>query len=564
MKKQIALMLCAALLLGGCAGGDSQEAAASAGSGPSSPAGGVSREAAPPVSSAASAPGAAAQPAPESSAVPPAEPEPEETASAAPVRVGAKLTVYYDGAPRFSLAMNVPADESYSGGVNAVRVDRKTQTGWETVRDDGTGSFTLEGKLSVNGPLPKSIAADALEGTLYRVTATLQTGEGGAVTASCSFRAGESFAEDAPENLANPGAFITETQVSEEDGGQLPFTQTVTNASGQTVILTYDYQVLIQSGGSVWKQAPAAGSVPEGELVLLPGQSASLSGALPATASEAKKTGGYRIVRRARVANPREGQEQGIEFFTQLDGASLRETAVAVLEDALRDVELRLAQTSYLAGDVPLRADVENKSAEPIVVGKLRVYNVKDGENVLEREERVEIPAGAGRRVLDETLSLTPGEYNLELSAWTKTGDAQAPLSKNFTVERDKLKNAASAVTVAMKVEISGRTDDGLAVFTQTFTNNSGQTLLAGRAFRVERQAGGLWVPAEYPAGSEPAFQEDMVIIRPGDSASFQGALPFPARDLPDQYRITRTVMVENPTPAQENGLTLVYTVTKK
>lgn len=569
MKKQIVLFMCI-LLLAACGPQQqppSQETTASA-EAPAPPQQQISEEEKPAAASSTPTP-----------AVPSSTPEVPETPEkpalpAPPIRVDAALTVSYGETPHFSQTLSVPADASYYGNADTVTVERQNGGVWETLRE-GTGSFTLEGKLTVNGPLPQRVLQDALSGdaVLYRVTTLLQTDGGGTVTASSAFRAGEAFADDARDKaLANGDAFESVTAVDMSGGGLLPFTQTVTNNSGQTVSMGRHYKVLSQSGGGVWKEA----AYPRGEepfvtedlLFLLPGQSAELSGVLPITAGEAEQGGNYRILRTASLISPREGQETEISFVTQLEaGSGFRESAYAESEGAvLRNVELKLGQTSFLAGEAPLGVYIENKSDTPIVIGRLRVYNVRDGENLLEEagDPRPEIPAGGTHPALETALELEPGEYTVEAAIRVKDSGVEASLSKNFTVEADKLKNPASAATVEMKVEIGGQTEDGLATFQQTFVNNSCQTLLAGRQFRVEQQAGGLWAKAQYPAGSEPDFPQDMVLLRPGSSVTFEGVLPFPAKDMPGMYRITRTLMVENPTKAQTNGLTLVYTVTKK
>lgn len=571
MKKRIALFMCI-LLLAGCGPQQqppSQEATVSVET-PAAPQQPAEEPEKP--EAASSAPQTPASSLPEV----PATPEtPEEPAlPVPPATVNASLTISYGETPYFSQTLSVPAGASYHGDADTVTVERQNGGVWETLRE-GTGSFTLEGKLTVNGPLPQRVLQDALSGdaVLYRVTTLLQTDGGGAVTASSTFRAGEAFADDARDKaLANGDAFESVTAVDMSVSGLLPFTQTVTNNSGQTVSMGRHYKVFFQSGGGVWKEA----AYPRGEepfvtedlLFLFPGQSAELSGTLPITAGEAEQGGNYRILRTASPISPREGQETEISFVTQLEaGSGFRESAYAETEGAvLRNVELKLGQTSFLAGEAPLRAYIENKSDTPIVAGRLRVYNVKDGENLLEEtgEPRPEIPAGGTLPALEAALELEPGEYTVEAAIRVKDSGVEASLSKNFTVEADKLKNPASAATVEMKVEISGQTEDGLATFQQTFVNNSCQTLLAGRQFRVEQQAGGLWAKAQYPAGSEPDFPEDMVLVRPGSSVTFEGVLPFSAKDMPNMYRITRTLMVENPTKAQTNGLTLVYTVTKK
>lgn len=570
MKKQIVLFMCI-LLLAGCAPQQqppSQETNASV----EAPVSSSTAQSLPESESAADA--SSVPPVPPASSAPQTPEAPQEPEiPAPPTKVSAVLTVSYGETPRFSQTLFVPADASYSGDADTVKVERQNGAVWETLRD-GAGSFTLEGKLTVNGPLPQRVSLDAVAGggVLYRVTTLLQTDKGGMVTATNTFRAGETFADDAAEmNLATGGTFESVTTVDMSGKGLLPFTQTVTNASGQTVSLGRHYKVLSQSGGGVWKEA----SYPRGEepavtedlLILLPGQSAELSGTLPVTAEQAKRGGSYKIVRSASLVSPREGQEQGIEFTTQLEaGSAFQESRAGSEAPLLQNVELRLGQTSFLAGEAPLRAYIENKSDTPIVVGKIRVYNVKDGENLLEEADgpRPEIPAGAALPVLETTLELEPGEYTVEAAIRVKDSGMEASFSKNFTVEADKLKNPASASTVEMKVETGGENEDGLALFRQTFVNNSSQTLLAGREFRVEQQAGGLWAKAQYPAGSEPNFPEDMVLLRPGSSVTFEGALPFTPKNMPGMYRITRTLMVENPTPAQTNGLTLVYTVTKK
>lgn len=489
-------------------------------------------------------------------------------------RVNALLTVYYDGdTPRFSQKLTVPASATFSGGANAVTVERHTETGWQAVRGGGAGNFTLEGKLTVNGPLPPQVLEDAALGTEYRLTTVLQTGDGGEITAVSVFRAGETFAVDAAEKeLAAPDAFKLETHVDMDGDGLLPFTQTITNTSGQTVLLDRAYTVLRQSGRGVWKEAAYPdGDAPsiQGTALLLPGASYTESGLLPVTASQARRGGNYRILRTAMAAGVTD-QTARIEFYTDLEaGKTFSEAGVAqtVRPPALEHVALVLEQTSFLAGEVPVAAWLENKSPDPIVAGKLRVYNVIDGGDVLPAQEeppRWEIPVGGDLQVLDETLALETGEYTVEITVWPASGGAEASVAKNFTVEQDKLKNAASAATVEMKVAVEGQTADGLATFTQTFTNRSCQTLLVGRDFYVERPAGGLWAPAEYPEGLKPAVPEDLVLLRPGESAALEGTLPFEAGEMPGRYRITRTLMVDNPQPSQRNGLTLVYTVTKK
>ena len=161
--------------------------------------------------------------------------------------------------------------------------------------------------------------------------------------------------------------------------------------------------------------------------------------------------------------------------------------------------------------------------------------------------------------LLDTALELEAGEYMAEVSL--RSGDAAGTVSKGFTVYQDKLENAASAATVEMKISVQGEDENGMAVFTQTFTNHSCQTLLVGRSFQTEQPGGGLWTPVGDAKAT--AGQEDLLPLHPGASVTLEGTLPFPAKRMPDQYRITRTIMVENPLPSQKNGLTLVYTVTK-
>lgn len=487
-----------------------------------------------------------------------------------PRQVPGELTVFYDGEmPRFSMKLQVPAQDAYSGSTDTVTVERQHQGRWEQVRGDHTGDFTLEGKLAVNGPLPRQVLDDAPEGTLYRVTILLQTGSGGQVTASGVFHAGETFSGSIPEKtLASPETLKITTQVTVSGEGLLPFTQTITNTSGQTITLEGAYQVL-QSQGGVWQKVAYPGTVPNmasGGPILLPGQSVTDSGLLPITAAQARRGGNYRIVRRAVVACPREDQEAGIEFYTELAaGESFEETAPAqetADNPELHQIPLILEQTGFLAGEIPLAAWIENTTEKTVTAGSLRVYRVSDGEALWEDdpEKKTDIAPKGGAPVLDASLALEPGEYMAEASL--RSGGAAGKVSKSFTVYRDKLENAASAATVEMKISVRGEDENGMAVFTQTLTNHSCQTLLVGRNFQTEQPGGGLWVPAGNPEASDG--QEDLLPLHPGASVTLEGTLPFPAGRMPDQYRITRTIMVENPLPSQKNGLTLVYTVTKK
>lgn len=577
MKKRIALFMCI-LLLAACAPQTqppaSQEAAVSVLEQSSSIA---EPEEDPPHTSSVASPSQTQEPgnASASDVQTPDVPSPsQDEAESVPIQVRATLKVSYGGgAPHFSQTLAVPSDASFTGDADTVTVERQTENGWETIRDGDTGDFMLEGKITVNGPLPARILEDAAEGTPYRLTTMLYMSTGQTVSAACTFRAGETFAEGAPENeLINADSFQLVTTVDASGEGLLPFSQVVVNNGGQTVRLERGYQVLRQTSGGSWKASdyPDGQTPPEeGETVLLlPGQSAQDMGLLPVTMAQAKRGGRYRIVRTAHVVSPREGQESTIEFFTELEaGAAFREAAVKPAVDAPADVAISLGQLSFSAGEVPITCYLQNKSQEPIVAGKFRVYNVKDGDNLLPEDvqaSRMELPVGDSQLVLDTALTLAPGEYAAEVSVWDKEGGGEAPLSKNFTVVSGKPADPASASTVGMKVSVEGQTEEGLAAFTQTFTNNSSQTLLAGRAFRVEQMAGGLWTRAEYPAGSEPVFPEDLVLVRPGESVTFDGVLPFMERDMPEMYRITRTLMVDNPLPGQTNGLTLVYTVTKK
>ena len=497
--------------------------------------------------------------------------EREEAPEMSPPRqVPGELTVFYDGeTPRFSMKLQVPTQDTYSGSPDTVTVERQRNGSWEQVRGNHTGDFTLEGKLAVNGPLPRQILDGAPEGIPYRVTILLQTGSGGQVTASGVFHAGETFSGSVPEKaLASPETLQITTQVTLLEEGLLPFTQTITNTSGQTVTVEGAYQVL-QSQGGVWQKAAYPGTVPHmaaGGPILLPGQSVTDSGLLPVTAAQARRGGNYRIVRRAIVACPREDQETGIEFYTELTaGETFREAAPAqeaADNPELHQIPLVLEQTGFLAGEIPLAAWIENTTGKTVTASALRVYRVSDGETLWtdDPEKKTDIDPKGVALLLDTSLTLEPGEYMAEASL--RSGDAAGTVSKTFTVYQDKLENAASAATVEMKISVQGEDENGMAVFTQTFTNHSCQTLLVDRSFQTEQPGGGLWVPAGNPEAS--AGQADLLPLHPGASVALEGTLPFPAGRMPDQYRITRTIMVENPLPSQKNGLTLVYTVTKK
>ena len=497
--------------------------------------------------------------------------EREETPELSPPRqVPGELTVFYDGGtPRFSMQLQVPSQDIYSGSADTVTVERQRNGRWEQVRGENTGNFTLEGKLAVNGPLPRQILDDAPEGIPYRVTILLQTGSGGQITASGIFHAGETFSGTVPEKtLASPETLQITTEVTVSEEGLLPFTQTITNTSGQTITLEGAYQVL-QSRGGVWQEAAYPGTVPNmaaGGPILLPGQSVTDSGLLPVTAAQARRGGDYRIVRRAIVACPREDQEAGIEFYTELTaGESFQEAAPAQEtpdNPELHQIPLILEQTGFLAGEIPLAAWIENTTEKTVTASALRIYRVSDGETLWtdESEKKTDISPKNNGLLLDTALELEAGEYMAEVSL--RSGDAAGTVSKGFTVYQDKLENAASAATVEMKISVQGEDENGMAVFTQTFTNHSCQTLLVGRSFQTEQPGGGLWTPVGDAKAT--AGQEDLLPLHPGASVTLEGTLPFPAKRMPDQYRITRTIMVENPLPSQKNGLTLVYTVTKK
>lgn len=487
-------------------------------------------------------------------------------------KVTALLSVSYgENWASFYHKLDVDQTATYENDSQTVTIERQLDNGnWERIGEGGADTYAAQDKLAVKGPLPTQVLSDVLTGRPYRITTRIDSDKG-TVMAQSIFLAGNTFGQGQnPPATADAQTLEVQTTLHAQNTHETAFVQTITNRSSQTLALDAQFDVLRQNENGLWQVVETERTAHGASPLLLPGVSYTTQGTLPLSSEQLSKTK-HRMRRTASVVLPLITQPAKLQFEAELSGTTASSqpgdsTQTQQSEMDFSKVSLVLAQTSFAPGDVPVAAYVRNASAYPVTSGKVRVYHVKSGEEVSPGEAPFTaktIPAGETGTILEQMIALEAGDYILETTLREGISGEPCLLTSNFSVREQGIEKPASASTVKMQVSIHSETD-GVLPFAQQFTNESTQTLLISRVFRVEELSGGLWTAVAYPKGMEQPKEQDLLLLYPGESTMLEGYLPFGSKNAPRTYRIARSIGVVSPQPNQQNGLTLVYTVNRK